>query len=93
MCRLRTFLPTEGLIMYYNGYILPLFHYCCTVWGETTNLNIEKLCKLQKLHSIYNHIITSAPSMYLFHIFIQLNVNVRYGIRREVYNGIICIQI
>jgi hypothetical protein len=40
MCRLRTYLPTEGLIMYYNGYILPLFDYCCTV--------LEKLCKLQK---------------------------------------------
>jgi hypothetical protein len=25
-----------------------LFDYCCTVWGETTNLNLEKLCKLQK---------------------------------------------
>jgi hypothetical protein len=25
--------------------------------------------------------------------FIQLNVNVRYGIRREVHSGIICIQI
>ena len=48
MCCLRTYLPTEGLIMYYNGYILPLFDYCCTVWGETTNLNLEKLCKLQK---------------------------------------------
>jgi hypothetical protein len=31
MCRLRTYLPTEGLIMNYNGYILPLFDYCCTV--------------------------------------------------------------
>jgi hypothetical protein len=40
MCRLRTYLPTEGLIVYYNGYILPLFDYCCTV--------LEKLCKLQK---------------------------------------------
>jgi hypothetical protein len=49
MCRLRTYLPTEGLIKYYNGYILPLFDYCCTVWGETTNLILEKLCKqLQK---------------------------------------------
>ena len=48
MCRLRTYLPTEGLIMYYNGYILPLFDYCCTVWGKTTKLNLEKLCKLQK---------------------------------------------
>jgi hypothetical protein len=46
--RLRTYLPTESVIMYYNGYILPLFEYCCTVWGETTNLNLEKLRKLQK---------------------------------------------
>ena len=48
MCRLRTYLPTKGLIVYYIGYILPLFDYCCTVWGETTTLNLEKLCKLQK---------------------------------------------
>ena len=38
MCRLRTYLPTKG----YNGYILPLFDY----W-ETTNLNLETLCRLQ----------------------------------------------
>ena len=48
MCRLRTYLRTEGLIMYYNGYILQLFDYYCTVWREITNLNLEKLCKLQK---------------------------------------------
>ena len=29
-------------------HFLPLFDYCCTVWGETTNLNLEKLYKLQK---------------------------------------------
>jgi hypothetical protein len=48
MCRLRTCLPTEGLIMYYKGYILPLSDYCCSVWRKTINLNLEKLCKLQK---------------------------------------------
>jgi hypothetical protein len=48
MCRLRIYLPTEGLIMYYKGYILPLSDYCCSVWGKTINLNLEKLCKLQK---------------------------------------------
>jgi hypothetical protein len=41
----------------------------------------------KKAFDMVNH------TMYLFHIFIQLNVNVRYGIRREVYNGIIYIQI
>ena len=48
MCRLRTYLPSKGLIIYYNGYILPLFDYCCTVWGETTHLNLEKQCKLHR---------------------------------------------
>jgi hypothetical protein len=43
MCRLRTYLPTKGC----NGYILPLFDYWCTVWGETTNLNLTTLCRLQ----------------------------------------------
>ena len=48
LSRLRTYLPMEGLIMYYNGYILPLFDYCCTIWGETTYSNVERLFKLQK---------------------------------------------
>jgi predicted HAD superfamily hydrolase len=42
MCRLRTYLPTEGLIMYYNGYILPLFDYCCTVWGRNHKFESAK---------------------------------------------------
>ena len=33
MCRLRTHLPTEGLIVYYNGYILPLFDFF-VLYGE-----------------------------------------------------------
>ena len=48
MCRLRTYLPREGLIMYYNGYILPLFDYCCIIWGEASDSNIDKIYKLQK---------------------------------------------
>ncbi len=48
MCRLRSYLPKEGLIMYYNAYILPLFDYCCIIWGNTSDLNIEKVYKLQK---------------------------------------------
>ena len=35
---------TVGLYKSLTGVI----HMCCTVWGETTNLNLEKLCKLQK---------------------------------------------
>ena len=39
--------------MFYNGYVIPLFDYCCTVWGETANKNIEKLFKLQKRAARY----------------------------------------
>ena len=46
--RLKRYLPQKGLILYYNAYVLPLFDYCCTVWGETTVNNLDKLCKLQK---------------------------------------------
>jgi hypothetical protein len=54
--------------MYYDEYILPLFDYCCTVWGETTNFNLEKLCKLIQKHAA--RIILNAqyeiPSLQLF---------------------------
>ena len=36
------------MCLFYNGYILPLFDYCCTIWAETSKNNIDKLCKLQK---------------------------------------------
>ena len=48
LARLKLYVPYQGLCMFYNGYILPLFDYCCTVWGETTAKNIEKVSKLQK---------------------------------------------
>ena len=69
MCRLRTYLPTEGLIMYYNGFILPLFDYCCTVWGETTNLNLEKLCTKCKLQKRAARIILNAKYDTVYHLF------------------------
>ena len=48
LTRLKLYIPVKGLCIFYNGYILPLFDYCCTIWGETTNSNLEKLFKLQK---------------------------------------------
>jgi hypothetical protein len=44
MCRFQTYLPTEGLIMYYNGYILVfiaislLVHHPCTFSISSFNL-------------------------------------------------------
>ena len=41
-------LPREGLVLYYNAYILPLFDCCCIIWGESAEANIDKVYKLQK---------------------------------------------
>jgi hypothetical protein len=46
--RLKTYLPIEGLKLYYNGYLLPLIDYCSVVWGNTNKVNSEKIPKLQK---------------------------------------------
>jgi len=46
--RLKTYLPMEGLKLYYNGYLLPLIDYCSVVWGNTNKVNLEKILKLQK---------------------------------------------
>ena len=48
LTRLKLYIPQKGLCLFYNGYILPLFDYCCTIWAETSKNNIDKLCKLQK---------------------------------------------
>jgi hypothetical protein len=46
--RLKTYLPIEGLKLYYNGYLLPLIDYCSVVWGNTSKVHLEKILKLQK---------------------------------------------
>jgi hypothetical protein len=34
--------------MFYNGYILPIFDYCCTIWGKGNTKYVQKINKLQK---------------------------------------------
>jgi hypothetical protein len=46
--RLKTYLPIEGLKLYYNGYLLPLIDYVSVVWGNTNKVNLDKILKLQK---------------------------------------------
>ena len=35
-------------MLYYNSYILPIFEFCCIIWGNTTVTNQSRLIKLQK---------------------------------------------
>ena len=36
------------LIKTYNAYVLPIFHFCCVIWSNTTAANQTRLVKLQK---------------------------------------------
>ena len=35
-------------LLYYNAYILPIFDYACTVWGQQHNSYVNKLTNIQK---------------------------------------------
>ena len=42
------YLTDDMKLMYYNAYILPIFDYACTVWGQQNNSYVNKLAKIQK---------------------------------------------
>ena len=45
---LKSYLPLQARIMYYNAYVLPHFDYCSVVWSNTSGNKINELFKLQK---------------------------------------------
>ena len=46
--KIRKYLPMHIRIIYFNAYILPLFDYCCNIWGSCCESGINKLNKLLK---------------------------------------------
>ena len=46
--RARRYLPTKYRLLLYNASIKPLFTYCCTVWSNCSQTNLDELFKLQK---------------------------------------------
>ena len=44
------YLSDEMKLMFYNGYIMPDFDYCCTIWGKNIRSNgaLTKISKIQK---------------------------------------------
>ena len=46
--KLRPLTPHSVLILVYNATFLSVFDYCCTVWGNTTKNNLQRIYKLQK---------------------------------------------
>ena len=46
--RIRHLLPLQARKIFYTSYILPTLDYCCMVWGNCEQFNIQKLIRLQK---------------------------------------------
>ena len=52
----------DDKFLFYNAYIRPHLEYCSVIWGNSTNLNIQKVTKLQRrackliLMSEYTHL-------------------------------------
>ena len=46
--RIRPFLPIQSRILFFNYYIKPYLEYCCSIWGSTSQENINIVVKLQK---------------------------------------------
>ena len=55
--RLRSFLPFNSLIQIYKSFIQPKIDYAITVWGYTTDMNLNRIQRLQNrvARAIYNN--------------------------------------
>ncbi len=51
--RILFLLTDETKIMFYNAYILPIFDYCCTIWGKDNKNYMNKINMLQKTYLKY----------------------------------------
>ena len=48
LARARKYIPVKYRLLLYNVSIKPLFTYCCTVWSNRSQTNLDELFKLQK---------------------------------------------
>lgn len=48
LSKIKQYLNLEARKLFCNGYILPLIDYCCTIWGNCSEDNLNRVLKLQK---------------------------------------------
>ena len=48
LSKIKTYLPQEHRLLYYNSYIKPQFDYCSIIWSNSSNFNVNKINKLQR---------------------------------------------
>ena len=46
--QIKSYLPLQQRVLFYNAYIKPHFEYCCVIWGNSFNFNVHKFEKLQR---------------------------------------------
>ena len=54
LSRIKKYLNLDTRILYFNAYIMPLFDYCITIWGNCSKQNIHRMTKLQKKSCTYH---------------------------------------
>jgi ribonuclease P/MRP protein subunit RPP40 len=65
--RIKKYLTMSSRKAFYNGYILPIIDYCCTVWGSCSKVNLDRILCLQKRAArIIMDAAYDAPSKELF---------------------------
>ena len=65
--QLATYVSTDVLKKFYQGYILPLIDYGSVTWSGTSSTNLERILKLQKRAApIFLHVDYNTPSATLF---------------------------
>ena len=48
LSQIKSFLSVDDKLLFYNAYIRPHLEYCSVIWGNSTNVNIQKMTKLQR---------------------------------------------
>ena len=65
--KIRNYLPMHVRVIFFNAYILPLFDYCCNIWGNCNAYCLDKLNKLLKRSArVILEADISTPSSLLF---------------------------
>ena len=86
LSKIKNSLPLESRKLYYNAYILPILDYCCAVWGNTTNHNIDRIDKLQKRAArIILDVPYDTPSEILFKKLSRLRFRDRLSYHKALY--------
>ena len=69
--KVKKYLDKRCRILFFNAYILPIFDYCCTIWGNCNDEGIQRITKLQKRAARF---ILDAPILTPSkELFVQLN--------------------